>query len=157
MLGVAAAALVIDPLGACGDSDFRYGVEEMRGAVAGEWHDAEVGGKTYDLTIDVADAPSGAHGSAGWVHAACGHRDLVRQAGPCVDLTSLPLTVAGRNGERFDGSFDAIDLDFSGGELRVRDGDRALFEVALDEHGNVRRKPNDVVLVRTHAAASAHS
>jgi hypothetical protein len=160
-LGVAAAALILDPLGACGDGGYQFGTAELRAVVAGEWH-VEAAGRTYDLTIDAATAASAAHGphaSAGWVHAsaACGERALVREAGACVDLTTMPVFVTGRNGEHFTGELTAVGLEFHHADLRVLDGDKEVFSARVEADGRATSEDKDVVVVHRPAGANARS
>jgi hypothetical protein len=128
------AFFFLNPSFACGPADdapqFHYGAVEMRAAVEGVWSFAimpEGAAGPIKVMVKVQQAASApgaeAHASATGrslirpAHA-CGSRTLVRSAGACVDISTMPLTVTFVDGDAsfasapMSGAFEVMGTEF---------------------------------------------
>jgi hypothetical protein len=129
------ALFFLNPTFACTDEpQFQYGAAEMRAAVEGSWSFAitPTGGATIAVTVQLDQAATAPGATAlqprhALVRAAyaCGTRTLVKSAGACVDMSSMPLTITVVSGDpslssaTTSGAFDVFGLTFTQGTLQL--------------------------------------
>ena len=116
------------------EPQFQYGAAEMLAAITGNWTFTITpsGGTATAMTVqfDEADNAPGAttHASASALireaHA-CGSRTLVKSAGACIDVSSMPLAITFVSGDpslmtaSLSGSFIVSGTTFQGGLLEL--------------------------------------
>jgi hypothetical protein len=146
------AFFFLDPGLACGPPPapaYTFGAEEMRAAIEGGWSISlapDDGSPVQQVTVLLRQATgtsslaTAARGPS-LVRAAyaCGNRTLLRSAGACLDVTTMPLTVTILAGDPVfsapqpTGTFRVDGLDFFVGELELEVGPyQILMEVASD-------------------------
>jgi hypothetical protein len=116
------AFFFLNPSFACGpaEPDYRFGADEMRAAVEGNWSFTIMPANAsaplrvtvkLEQSATAPEAPTSAAG-LGLIRAAyaCGSRTLVKSAGACTDGSVMPLTV----------SFVAGDPSFSSAQMSGR-------------------------------------
>jgi hypothetical protein len=136
---VPVAFFFLNPGFACSPAEpqFQYGATEMRAAVEANWSLAiapQDGGPLQHIIVHVAQAPDAA-AVDGQARArglsllrpayACGSRTLVKSAGACLDVTTMPLILTVVSGDpsfpsgKLSGSFTVDGLSFDFGLLEL--------------------------------------
>jgi hypothetical protein len=157
------ALFFLNPSLACGppEPQFSYGAGEMRAAVEGSWSFSiapDDGSAIQMATVRLQQSTRAAPTLETMARApalvraayACGERTLVRSAGACVDISTMPLDVTVLASDPVlpavtsFGTFRVEGLDFFVGELELMVGPyQILMEVAADgSFLNARVGPN---------------
>ena len=119
------------------EPQFQYGAAEMQAAIAGTWTFSITpnGGPTTAVTVQleeadkvpVATSQPSARSLIRAAHA-CGSRTLVKSAGACIDVSSMPLTITFVSGDPslmnapLSGAFRVSGTTFQSGLLDVTIG-----------------------------------
>lgn len=136
----------INPGFGCGTDEpqWQYGAAEMQAAIAGSWTFTitPAGGTSTEVTvqIDEADTAPGATAQAprrSLIRAAhaCGSRTLVKSAGACTEMTSMPLAITFVSGDpslmsaQLSGVFMVTGTIFQAGTLELTIGPYSITAI----------------------------
>ena len=134
---------LLNPGFACSPADdqgFTYGEEDMLATVQGAWRvtiDKGQGPRSFTLQIDQSETALARLETTGGslirsAHA-CGSRTFVKGAAACLDISTMPLSIAFTEGDdaykdfAYSGIFSVASLHFTQGQLSLNFGEDWIY------------------------------